>query len=260
MYPPKLWSKTIEPRNYDQIYTYVQQELDECLGITDQLESDYYQSTTGSLLLTSKQQSAKQPLSVNTLLGWSRYLNELRNARSLYDIRNGKTMRDLLSDAKTGTLPSQVSDEGIFLMKRILDKTSEQLYSQVPTVANKIADCMNLMEQYFLSFYQIENIQEFLLKKKPEKVPVGQRTSSSHFALHGQEQSPWRSWDQTKAFGEVETNGLFRKFCPFDSRPQKRCLYAWNLHASICFFFSVCVSLSLPSAVIRWWAIVFLFP
>lgn len=225
------------------------QELDECLGLTNQLENDYYHSTTGSLLLTSKQQSAKQPLSVNTLLAWSGHLNELRNARSLFDIRNGKTMRDLLSDAKTGTLPSQVSDEGIFLMKRILDKTSDQLYSHVPTVANKIADCMNLMEQYFLSFYQIENIQDFLLKKKKEKAPVGQRTSSSHSALHGQERSPWRYGDQTKVSEELEMNGLFRKFCPFDSQPQKRCLYAWNLHASICFLSSVC--LSLPSAVIR---------
>ena len=175
MYPPKLWSKSTEPRNYDQIYTYVEQELDECLGFIDELETDYYQSTTGSLLLPSKLQSAKQPLPVNTLVTWSRHLNELRNARSLYDLRNGKTMRDLLSDAKTGTLPTQVSDEGIFLMKRILDKTSEQLYSQVPALANKVADCMNLMEQYFLSFYQIENIQEVLLKKKKEKAPVGQR-------------------------------------------------------------------------------------
>jgi hypothetical protein len=171
MYPPKLWSRTTEPRNYDQIYTYVQQELDECLGFTDDLENDYYQSTSGSLLLT-----AKKPLPVNTLVTWSRHLNELRTARSLYDIRNGKTMRDLLSDARTGTLPSKVSDEGIFLMKRILDKTSEQLYSKVPAVATQIADCMNLMEQYFLSFYQIENIQDFLLNKKKEKAPVGQRT------------------------------------------------------------------------------------
>jgi len=90
----------------------------------------------------------------------------------MHDIRNGKAVRDLLNEAKTGSLSGPVTDESIILMKRILDKTNDQLYSKTPVLANKIAECLSLMEQYFLSFYDIENIQDIIQKKKKEKTPV----------------------------------------------------------------------------------------
>ena len=174
MHPPKAWSTTIEPTSYKQIYQYVEHALDKCTTFISDLEKDYYQDAEGSQESsdTPKQHSSKKPLSYNTLINWSRPLNELRNARLLHDIRNGKTMRDLLSDAKMGGLITSVSDESIFLMKRIMDKTSEQLYSNIPTLASRIADCMHLMEQYFLSFYEIEHIHDVVQRKRKEKVPV----------------------------------------------------------------------------------------
>ena len=174
MHPPKTWSTTIEPTSYKQIYQYVEHALDKCTTFISDLEKDYYQDAEGSQESsdTPRQYSSKKPLSYNTLINWSRPLNELRNARLLHDIRNGKTMRDLLSDAKMGGLITSVSDESIFLMKRIMDKTSEQLYSNIPTLASRIADCMHLMEQYFLSFYEIEHIHDVVQRKRKEKVPV----------------------------------------------------------------------------------------
>jgi hypothetical protein len=172
MQQSKSWSKTTEPTSYLQIYRYVEQVLNECSMFIDEVENDYYQGTSASLNLTPKIQSSRRPLSVNTLLSWSRPLNELRNASSLHDIRNGKTIRDLLTEVKTGTLAGPVSDESGFLIKRILDKTTDQLYSKMPVLANKLADCMTLMEQYFLSFYDIENIQDIIQRKKKEKTPV----------------------------------------------------------------------------------------
>ena len=177
MQPPKAWSTTTEPTSYKQIYQFVEHALDKCTTFISELESDYYQDMEGSQgSETPKQYSAKKPLSYNTLINWSRPLNELRNARLLHDIRNGKTMRDLLSDAKTGGLITPVSDESIFLMKRIMDKTSDQLYSKIPTLAGRIADCMHLMEQYFLSFYEIEHIHDVVQRKRNEKVPVSEGT------------------------------------------------------------------------------------
>jgi hypothetical protein len=172
MQTPRTWSKTTEPTSYHQIYKFVEQTLDECSTAIDELEKDYYQGASSSLNLINKNSSLRRPISVNTLLAWSRPLNELREARCVSDIRNGKNIRDLLNEVKTGTLNAPVSDESLFLIRRILDKTNEQLYSKIPGIANNIADCMNLMEQYFLSFYDIENIQDIILKKKKEKTPV----------------------------------------------------------------------------------------
>ena len=172
MQPPKVWSKTTEPTSYDQIYKFLEQALDDCSAYVNEIESEYYLDTSSSLNITSKTNSTRRPLSVNTLLTWSRPLNDLRNARSIFDIRNGKTVRDLLNEAKTGSLAGPVTDESILLMKRILDKTTDQLYSKTPVLANKIADCLSLMEQYFLSFYEIDNIQDIIHKKKKEKAPV----------------------------------------------------------------------------------------
>ncbi|CAF1997085.1 unnamed protein product [Rotaria magnacalcarata] len=167
----KPWSKTTEPSSYDQIYRYFEQVLEECLEFINEFENDYYQGITSSLTSPPKIQSSKQSVSVNALIAWSRPLNELRNARSLHDIRNGKTIRDLLSEARAGTLAESVSEDSCHLMQRILDTTNEHLYSKIPILTNKIADCMNLMQQYFLSFYDIENIQDIIQKKKKEKLP-----------------------------------------------------------------------------------------
>lgn len=172
MHQTKTWTKTTEPTSYDQIYKFVEQSLDECSAFVDEIENDYYQSSSASLSSLQKGYSPRRPLSVNALLSWSRPLNELRNARSAHDIRNGKAIRDLLNEAKTGTLVGPVTDESLFLLRRIMDKTNDQLYSKTPILANKLGDCMNLMEKYFLSFYEIENIQDIIQKKKKEKSPV----------------------------------------------------------------------------------------
>jgi hypothetical protein len=172
MSPLKSWTKTIEPTSYEQIYRYIEQALDECSTFIDSAEIDYYQGSSASIISTVKNQITTKPLSVLTLQAWSQPLNQLRDARLLHDIRNGKVIRELLSEARTGTLYGPITGESVVLMKRILDKTTDQLYSKIPAVANKITDCMNLMEQYFLSFYDIENIQDIIYKKKKEKSPV----------------------------------------------------------------------------------------
>jgi hypothetical protein len=172
MHQSKSWSKTTEPTSYEQIYKYVEQSLGQCSKFIDNVEIDYYQGSSASIISTTKNQITNKPLSVVTLLVWSNPLNELREACLLHDIRNSKTIRELLSEARTNTLYGPITDESIVLMKRILDKTTEQLYSKLPILTNKIIDCMNLMEQYFLSFYDIENIQDIVQNKKKEKLPV----------------------------------------------------------------------------------------
>jgi hypothetical protein len=169
MHSSKPWSKTTEPTSYEQIYRFVELNLDECSTTIDELEKDYYQGTTGSLSVTSKDTLTTQSLAISTLLAWSRCLNELRHARSLHDIRNGKTMRDLLSDIKASSMTTSVSDESVFLIKRILDQTSEQLYSKMPLLATRIDECMALMGQYFLSFYDKGNVHDPIQKKNKKK-------------------------------------------------------------------------------------------
>lgn len=171
----KPWSKTTEPTSYQQIYEYVDQTLEQFSLTIDTLEKDYYQGASNLLNITEKHFSPRRPLSVNTLLAWSRPLNELRNARSVNDIRNGKNIIDLLTEAKNGSLDGPVSDESVLLIQRILNKTREQLKDEIPNLAKQIDDCMKLMEQYFLSFYNIENIQDIIQKKKKEKTSVSDR-------------------------------------------------------------------------------------
>lgn len=174
----KSWSKTTEPSSYDQIYKYFEQVLDECSTFINEIENEYYEGITSSINFSSKNQSPRRSVSVNALLLWSRPLNELRNARALHDIRNGKAVRELLAEAKSGNLVGPIPEESFYLLQRILDKTNEQLYSKLPILVDRIADCMNLMQQYFLSFYDIENIQEIIQKKKKEKLPVSIRRFS----------------------------------------------------------------------------------
>ncbi|CAF1651540.1 unnamed protein product [Adineta ricciae] len=171
MQPPKPWTKTTEPSSYDQIYKFLEHSLNECLSFIDEIENEYYQDTSTSVNIKPKLQTARRPQSVNTLIAWSGPLNELRNARLLSDIRNGKTARDLLTEARTGNFGDSISDECVNLLKSILDKTNDQLHSKMPLLANKIAECMNLMEQYFLSFYDIDNIQEVVQKRRNDRPP-----------------------------------------------------------------------------------------
>lgn len=170
----KTWTKTTEPTSYQQIYAYVERILVKCSATIDEFEKDYYEGASASLNLIEKIQSPRRPLEVNTLLAWSRPLNELRNARSVNDIRNGKNIRDLLHEVKVGSLNAPVSDESVFLIGRILVKTAEQCTGKILLLANQIEECMNLMEQYFLSFFTIENIQDIIQKKKKEKTSVSE--------------------------------------------------------------------------------------
>lgn len=173
MHPSKSWTKTTEPTSYEQIYKYIEQSIGECSTFIDNIEIDYYQgSSTSSIIAATKNHITHRPLSLLTLQAWSNPLNELRDASLLHDIRNSKAIRELLSEARTGSLYGPVADESVVLMKKVLDKTTEQLYSKIPALTNKITDCMNLMEQYFLSFYDIENIQDIVQNKKKEKLPV----------------------------------------------------------------------------------------
>lgn len=173
MHPPKPWSKTTEPVSYEQIYQYVEQAINDCSKFIDDTEIDYYQGASlKPIVTTSANEHPSRSLAVIALQSWSQPLNELRDARLLLDIRNGKTIRELLSDATTGTLYAIVTDESVALMKRVLDKITAQFYSTIPTLANKIMDCMNLMEQYFVSFYEIEHIQDIVQNKRKEKLPV----------------------------------------------------------------------------------------
>ena len=176
MHQLKPWTQTTEPTSFEQIYAYFERTLNDCSKFIDNMETDYYQGSSTSIIpIPIANQSTTRPLSVITLQAWSKSLNELRDARLLYDIRNGKTIRELLSEAKAGTLYEPVSNESIILMKRILDKTTEQLYSKIPVLVKKITDCMNLMERYFLSFYEIENVQDIVQDKKKEKLPVSSK-------------------------------------------------------------------------------------
>ncbi|CAF1240182.1 unnamed protein product [Adineta steineri] len=171
MHPPKPWSKTTEPTSYDQIYKFLEQELNECAAYIDDIEGDYYDETSASVNIKPKAQTARRSQAVNALIAWSAPLNELRNARLLSDLRNGKTVRDLLNEARTGNFGDSISDESVNLMKRIMEKTTDQLQSKMLVLTNKLHECTNLMEQYFLSFYDIENIQEVVQKRKNDRPP-----------------------------------------------------------------------------------------
>ena len=166
MHPVKLWSKTTEPSSYEQIYTYLEQALNDCSTFITDLEVDYFQAATKTV------NTSNRSLPVVALTSWSEPLNELRDARLLRDIRNGKTIRELLGEARIGTLLGPFSDESVVLMKRMLDKTSEQLYSQMPILISRINDSMDLMERYFLSFYEINEIEDIIQKKSKEVPPV----------------------------------------------------------------------------------------
>lgn len=161
-------NKTFEPTSFEQIYDFLDQSLTQCSNDIDEAENDYYQTSPS----TPKGKSSHRSLAVSTLTSWSPLLNELRDARLLRDIRNGKTIRELLSDARIGTLYGPVADESVVLMKRILDKTNEQLYSKIPNLVQQISQTMDMMERYFLSFYEIENIEEILQNKRKEIAPV----------------------------------------------------------------------------------------
>lgn len=166
MHPVKLWSQTTEPSSYEQIYAYLEQALNDCSTVITDLEVDYFQAATKTV------NASNRSLPVVALTSWSEPLNELRDARLLRDIRNGKTIRELLGEARIGTLLGPFSDESVVLMKRVLDKTSEQLYSQMPILISRINESMDLMERYFLSFYEINEIEDIIQKKSKEVPPV----------------------------------------------------------------------------------------
>jgi hypothetical protein len=172
MNPNKPWSKTTEPTSYEQIYKFIEQSLNDCSTFIDHAEIDYYHTTSHSVIPIGKNQINNRPLSVVTLQAWSQPLNNLREACFLYDIRGNKTIRELLSEVRTNDLYGPINDDTVVLIKRILDKTTDHLYSKIPLLLNKITDTMNLMEQYFLSFYEIENIQDIVQNKKKERLPV----------------------------------------------------------------------------------------
>ncbi len=169
IHSPTSWSKTMEPTSYTQIYNDIKQTLDECSTFINNAEIEYYQASSVSFTETSRNQITNRPLSVIILQAWSHRLNELRQAHFLHDIQNTITVRELL---RTSTLYRPTPDESAVLMERISYKINEQLYSKIPILINKIMDCMNLMEQYFLSFYYIENIQCIVKNKKQEELDV----------------------------------------------------------------------------------------
>ncbi|CAF1290235.1 unnamed protein product, partial [Didymodactylos carnosus] len=167
------WDTTVEPRNYDQIYHYVLEVLQGCSNMVDAFEREYYQQSVSETLssLTNNTSQQQQQKSVATLISWSKPLNDLRKASYISEIRNGKLIRDLLKDIRTSVITNTVSDEGVILIKRILDCTTDILYSKIPILAQKMDEITNLMNQYFLSFYQNDNSQDNTDKKKKKKKP-----------------------------------------------------------------------------------------
>ncbi|CAF0753044.1 unnamed protein product [Didymodactylos carnosus] len=152
------WSVKSEPQNYEQIYDYFRQILINCSKSVDTIEQSYYHQHQSSVR--------------TTLTTWSKPLNDLRNCRQLQEIRNGKTIRDLLNDIKTGEfIIGPVSNESILLLRRITERTNQILNTKLPELAKTIEECMSQMEQYFLSFYQIEHVQDIVLQRRKEKLP-----------------------------------------------------------------------------------------
>ena len=163
------WSVNREPRSFAQIHQYLEESLLQCSSMIDNAELDYFQ---GSSKETFNSMNINRSLAVVTLNSWSQPLNELRDARLLRDIRNGKSIREMLGEAKIGLLFGPYTEESLVLINRILDKTNEQLYSKIPTISNRIEEIMNLMERYLLSFFDINKIEDIIENKKKEVPPV----------------------------------------------------------------------------------------
>ena len=177
----KSWSKTTEPSSYDQIYKFIEQSLENYSNFIDQAEIDYYQST---IVSTPRTPTSNRPLSVLTLQVWSPLLNDLREACLLNDIRSSKTIGEILNDVRNGTVYGSINDESVVLIKRILERTTNQLAEKIPKMIDQMMEMMNLMEQYFLSFYDIENIQDIIHEKKKGKIPVSiTRKSHNEFGI-----------------------------------------------------------------------------
>ncbi|CAF1586788.1 unnamed protein product, partial [Didymodactylos carnosus] len=134
-------------------------------------ENEYYQISTSGTQSAFGVTTPRQKTSVTTLISWSKPLNDLKNTRQLLDIRNGKTIRDLLTDIRTGEIMGTVSNQAVLLMKRILDCTTDMLFTKMPALIQKIDDVMNIMNQYFRSFYNIDNIEDVVKSEKKERMP-----------------------------------------------------------------------------------------
>ncbi|CAF1468120.1 unnamed protein product [Adineta steineri] len=154
--------------SFKQIYDYVEKSLDEYSRLINDLEIDYYQCSPTSIEFTSRK---PRPFSVTILQAWSQPLNELHKTYLSHDIRNIETTCELLEAAKTGVFHRFIKDESIILMERISQKIVQQLNSNILILTDKIVDCMNLMKQYFLSFYHIKNIQYIIQNRQKEELP-----------------------------------------------------------------------------------------
>jgi hypothetical protein len=174
----------MEPTSYTQVYNDIKQTLDECSTFINNAEIEYYQASSVSFTETSRNQITNRPLSVIILQAWSHRLNELRQVHFLHDIQNTITVRGLLNQVRASTLYRPPTDEIAVLMERISAKINEQLYSKIPILINKIMDCMNLMEQYFLSFYHIENIQCIVKNKNKEELHVSIKQQQNDYCFN----------------------------------------------------------------------------
>lgn len=166
----RSWTETTEPKDHTDIYRYVQQKLDEFSALIDDYENDYYRS-----VISNNTNRFKRPLPVHTLTSWGKLLNEFITSGAARSISNTKSMRDLLAQSKAGSTLANVTEDHIIVMQRILEKNADQLENKIPNLAGRIKSCLRIMEQYFLSFYEIPNIQEYIANKKKEVAPVSFR-------------------------------------------------------------------------------------
>jgi hypothetical protein len=169
MQASKSWTTSVEPTSYKQIYVYIERALQQCSTLITEAEIDYYQESSLGL---HKAATKTRSLSIVTLSAWSQPLHDLLISRSLDAIRSGTIIRELMADEEIAIVRGHPPDKNLALMKRILDKTTEQFHSRIPTIITSITECMNLMEQYFLSFYEIAQIEDIILNKIEEIQPV----------------------------------------------------------------------------------------
>ncbi|CAF1059715.1 unnamed protein product [Adineta ricciae] len=160
----KSWPKTKEPASYQEIYNHVEHFGSECSQFIDIIEIDYYQGTTSTEIALSKDRITHRALSVITIQTWSRRLNQLRTIACSKDFCSAESTREFLNGERL------IDSEIIALIERINSKIRQQFKVEIPVLIERLNDCMEMMKQYFLSFYQIESIQRIIENDQEEKL------------------------------------------------------------------------------------------
>ncbi|CAF0868083.1 unnamed protein product [Adineta ricciae] len=130
--------------------------INECSRFIDTIEIDYYQGTAPVGIALPKDRITHRPLSVITIQTWSQRLNQLQTITCSKDFCSAKAVRKLLDGERL------IDGKIIALIERIDGKIRQQLKIEIPVLIERLNDCVEMIKQYFLSFYQIENIQRII--------------------------------------------------------------------------------------------------